>query len=207
MVEHWSPKPGVVGSSPATPAIFVALGFFVYLFVILCYNGFIMEGNRNKPRALLVFGAPCSGRTTFAMKFADKFSLAYYDLDDIKNEHNLSHKNFLYVLELIARTKQTIVIDGGLTTEKDRSEIRSVLFNAGYEPSLIWIQTDVATLRVRLKTKYRSLAKAKEAYEEAVNEIEAPSDLEHPIILSGKHTFETQAKHVITGLADLNLKK
>ena len=33
--------------------------------------------------------------------------------------------------------------------------------------------------------------------------MEAPTDIEHPIILSGKHTFETQTKHVIAGLADL----
>jgi len=33
-----------------------------------------MEGNKTKPRALLVFGAPCSGKTTFAEKFARKLS-------------------------------------------------------------------------------------------------------------------------------------
>ena len=37
--------------------------------------------------------------------------------------------------------------------------------------------------------------------------MEAPVDEERPIILSGKHTFETQAKHVITGLADLTEAK
>ena len=36
---------------------------------------------------------------------------------------------------------------------------------------------------------------------EAVAEMEAPADFERPIILSGKHTFETQTKHVLAGLA------
>ena len=73
----------------------------------------------------------------------------------------------------------------------------------GYEPALIWVQTDTNTIRQRLKSQYRSVSKAKTAYDKAVAEMEAPTDIEHPIILSGKHTFETQTRHVIAGLADL----
>ena len=51
--------------------------------------------------------------------------------------------------------------------------------------------------------RYRSVAKAKEYFDEATAAIEAPTDFEKPIILSGKHTFETQTKHAIVGLADL----
>ena len=163
-----------------------------------------MEGNKkSKPRALLVFGAPCSGKTTFAEKFAAKFGLAYYDLDAIGEEHGFSREVLLVMLEEILKTRQTIIIEGGLKTEKERVEIRNLLREHGYEPSLIWIQTDMATLRLRLKVRHKSVAKAKKAYDEAVAEIEAPTEAERPIILSGKHTFETQTKHVITGLADL----
>ncbi|MBQ3352866.1 AAA family ATPase [Candidatus Saccharibacteria bacterium] len=162
-----------------------------------------MEGNKTKPRAILIFGAPCSGKTTFAERFASKFSLAYYNLNELKDEYKFSRKNLITILGLITKTKQTIIVEGGLDTEKERSEIRSLFYNAGYEPSLVWIQTDVATIRNRLKMKHRSVAKAKEAYNAAIDHLEAPSDNEHPIILSGKHTFETQTKHVISGLADL----
>ena len=37
-----------------------------------------------------------------------------------------------------------------------------------------------------------------------VSNLEAPTELERPIILSGKHTFETQTKHVLAGLADVD---
>ncbi len=161
-----------------------------------------MEGNKTKPRAILVFGAPCSGKSTFASNFAKKFSLAYYDLATIKEDNKLSHKNVILILELIARTKQNVVIEGCLDTESARSEIRSVFYNAGYEPALIWIQTDVSTIRNRMKFKFKSVAKAKEEYNNAVATLETPGDNEHPIILSGKHTFETQNKHVLSGLAD-----
>lgn len=156
----------------------------------------------NKSRALLIFGAPCSGKTTFAEKFAQKFGLAYYDYNELAEE-GFSHEAILRVLELIMRTRQSIVLEGGIDTENDRAELRNMLRKHGYEPSLIWVQTDISTLRMRLKTKYRSVAKAKEYFDNVTAGMEAPSDFERPIILSGKHTFETQTKHAITGLADL----
>lgn len=162
-----------------------------------------MEGNKSKPRALLVFGAPCSGKTTFAEKFANKFGLAYYDLDKMQDDYDLSHKTILLILELLTRTKQTIIIEGGLETEKRRTEIRNVLRNGGYDPSLIWVQTDFSTIRMRLKSRYKSVSRAREIYDAAVEKIEAPTDFEKPIILSGKHTFETQTRHVLAGLADI----
>ena len=169
----------------------------------VCYNGGIMEGNKTKSRALLVFGAPCSGKTTFAEKFAKKFGLAYYNLEELKAENNFSFENILLILSLIARTGQTIIFEGCLKTENERAEIRKLLVKNGYEPTLIWIQTDVATIRMRLKQRYKSVSKAKEIYEKEVDTIEAPTDTERPIILSGKHTFETQSKHVIIGLSEL----
>ena len=135
-----------------------------------------MEGNRSKLRAVLVFGAPGSGKTTFAEKFAKKF-------------------------EIITKAKQSIVIEGELRTEKDRTEIRNILRERGYKPALVWVQTDFTTIKVRLRSKYRTIKKAKEVYDAAVAEMEAPADFERPIILSGKHTFETQTKHVLAGLA------
>ena len=169
----------------------------------MCYNIIIMEGNKkNKPRALLVFGAPCSGKSTFSEKFAKKFGLAFYDLSKL-SESGFSHEQIITVLKLILRTRQTIIIEGCLNTEAERVEMRNLLRADGYEPALIWIQTDITTIRNRLKQRHRSVSKAKQAYDGAVNDMEAPAENERPIILSGKHTFETQTKHVITGLADL----
>ena len=170
----------------------------------------MMEGNKknqSRARALLIFGAPGSGKTTFAEKFAAKFGLAYYDLTNLMEEGGFTWEQILLILAQIAKTRQNVIIEGGLDTEKERVEIRNVLRNNGYEPALLWVQTDVATIRLRLKSKYRSVAKAKEVYERAVARIEAPAETEKPIILSGKHTFETQAKHALTGLADLSETK
>jgi predicted kinase len=162
-----------------------------------------MEGKKvQKPRALLVFGAPCSGKTTFAEKFAKRFGVAFYDLDAIKNDFALTRKVILLLVEQVAKTGQTIVIEGGVGTEKEREEMRRILHAFGYSVSTIWIQTDVATIRARLKSKYKNVGKAKEVFDGTVSRLEAPAEDEAPIILSGKHTFETQVRHTLAALAE-----
>ena len=164
-----------------------------------------MEGNKkkSKPRAVLVFGAPGSGKTTFAEKFAAKFDLTYYNLDEMMEQYGFSHKTMLNVLEVITHTGQQLVLEGGLKTEKERTDIRNVLRGCGYVPALVWIQTDFSTIKMRLKLRHKSAKKAKEIYDTAVAELEAPAAFEKPIILSGKHTFETQTRHILAGLAKI----
>ena len=160
-----------------------------------------MEGNKVQPRAILVFGAPGSGKSTFSEKFANKFHSAFFDLGQVEAENDLDREMTLFLLEQLAHTKVTLVIEGILDTEKERTEVRNVLRRAGYNPSLVWIQTDVSTIRQRLKLKNRSAAKAKKEYETRISRMEAPSEIEAPIVLSGSHTFETQLRHVLTQLA------
>ncbi len=165
-----------------------------------------MEGSTQKrdkkggaqSRAILVFGAPCSGKTTFCEKFAKKFKAPYFDLGLLADSYNLDRGMIILLVEQIAKTGQMLVIEGGLDTENDRKEIRNVLRNAGYSSSLVWIQTDVGTIRSRLKARLKSVSAAKNVYEEKLELLEAPTDFENPIVLSGKHTFETQLRHVLS---------
>ena len=161
-----------------------------------------MEGKKTFSRAILVFGVPCSGKTTFCKKFSNQFKAPFYDLEQLKQDYNLTRKQILMLVEQVAKTGSTLVIEGGINTEKERNEIRAILRKAGYQPSLIWIQTDVATTKNRMKSRVKSVSKAKIEYDNKVKNMEAPSELEPAIILSGKHTYTTQSKHVLSQLAN-----
>ena len=160
-----------------------------------------MEGKKAQPRAILVFGAPCSGKTTFAEKFSDKFNAPFYNINEIEKEYGFDRETTLKILDLISKTHQNVIIEGGLDTEAERDIIRNIFKKSGYNPSLVWIQTDINTIKTRLKNKLRSVAKAKTEYDERMKEMEAPSETENPIVLSGKHTFTTQLTHVLSQLA------
>ena len=158
-----------------------------------------MEGNRKtKPRAILVFGAPCSGKTTFCEKFSNRFKAPYYNLTSLREEAGFTEKQIHVVLEAISKTGQNIVIEGGIDTESERKTVGKLLKSCGYNPALVWIQTDINTIKSRLKSKFRSPTKAKDEYDAKVGLMEAPTDYEKPIILSGKHTFNTQLAHVLS---------
>ena len=160
-----------------------------------------MEGkSKQKPRALLVFGAPCSGKTTFCEKFSQRFKAPYYDLDSLRDEAGFTEKQLHVILEVIAKAGQNIVVEGGLDTEAERKAVRKLLKSCGYVPALIWIQTDISTIKARLRSKLKSAAKAKEEYDTRIAAMEAPSEAEMPIVLSGKHTFDTQMAHVLPRL-------
>ena len=130
------------------------------------------------------------------------FTEQIFNFDEICDRYRLTRKNVLLFIELLTRTGKNLIFEGGLGTEKERAEVRNVLRAAGYEPTLVWIQTDIATIRLRMKREFKSVSAAREAYDKAVSTLEAPSEVEKPVILSGKHTFDTQARHILAGLAD-----
>ena len=143
---------------------------------------------KSKPYAILVFGAPMSGKTTFAEQFSARFNAPFLNLSELHDEYKLTRKLAMVLIQQLTKCKQTLVLEGGLDTEKQRNEIKDLLAKAGYRPILIWVQTDLNAIKHRMRHKYKK--------------IEAPSELERPLVISGKHTFQTQCKNVLTGLSD-----
>lgn len=157
---------------------------------------------KSKPYAILVFGAPMSGKTTFAEQFSARFNAPFLNLSELYNEHKLTRKLALVLIQQLTKCKQTLIIEGGLDTEKQRNEIKEILAKAEYKPVLVWVQTDLNAIKHRMRHKYKKLEEAKNALAEQYKKIEAPSELERPLVISGKHTFQTQCKNVLTGLSD-----
>ena len=157
---------------------------------------------KSKPYAILVFGAPMSGKTTFADQFSARFNAPFLNLSQLHEECHITRKVALNLILQIAKCKQTLVIEGALDTEKQRDEIRNILEEAGYRPVLGWVQTDLNEIKHRMRHHYRKLEDAKNALADSYKKIEAPSDDENPLVISGKHTFSTQCKNVLTGLSE-----
>jgi predicted kinase len=156
---------------------------------------------KSRPYAILIFGVPGSGKTTFAEKFSTQFKAPYINIDALKTDHKIDRTASLIIIDQVAKCGQPLVIEGGLDTEKDREEIRQTLKQRRYKPVLIWIQTDIPTIKKRLSKKLASAEKAKTYFSKAIKKLEAPADLEWPIVISGKHTFAGQLKIVLAALS------
>ena len=157
---------------------------------------------KSKPYAILVFGAPMSGKTTFAEQFSTRFNAPFLNLSELHDQHHISRRVALNLISQLSKCKQTLVIEGAINTEKQRNEIRIMLEKAGYSPVIVWVQTDINEIKHRLRRKYKNLGEAKDAFVSAYSKLEAPSESENPIVVSGKHTFQTQCKSVLTGISN-----
>ena len=156
----------------------------------------------SQPHAIIMVGLPGSGKTFFAKKFADTFSAPYVSLDTIQTIASLEKKtasNIVnYILGELLKTKHSVVIEGRANTRAERTELAKILRTEGYQPLFVWVQTDSETARARsLKTKLRG----KEEHEQLAKRFSAPHATEKPIVISGKHTYATQAKIILKRLS------
>lgn len=146
-------------------------------------------------------GIPGSGKTQFAKQFSETFNAPI-----LEAEHVTSHARdgqaatkliYAFVAELL-KTKQSIVIDGIGSSRKDRMELNKLLRDHGYEPLLVWVQTDTDTAKQRVAKSGKTL---NTSLDHAAAVFSAPHPTEKPLVISGKHTYATQARTVLKRLS------
>jgi predicted kinase len=152
-----------------------------------------------KPFAILIFGAPGSGKSWFAEQFSERFKCPFLDF----GRYGIGYAGAAGVTEQVAKCGQNLVIEGCLDAERQRNDIRRRLKKAGYRTALVWVQVDATTMKRRLTQKYKTVEKAKLAFETRYEHMEAPADIEKPLVISGKHTFSTQLKVVLAKLSQV----
>jgi predicted kinase len=170
-----------------------------------------------KPHLILVVGITGAGKSFFAEQFADTFQaplvsedhirLAFEPLGklDDKDERTVINKVASDQISELIKTKNTIIVDACCDTRTERTELSRKARLKGYEPLLVWVQTapNIAKLRATKPNRlqpHRRLITA-EQHDAAVRRFTTPNAAEKTIVISGKHTYASQAKLVLTKLA------
>lgn len=145
-------------------------------------------------------GIPGSGKSFFAKQFSDTFNAPYVTINDIiphtKDEqaaHTVAHRQ----LDELLKTKLSVVLEIDAATRTARRELATRLRSAGYKPLIVWVQTDPDAAFVRHKRNGNS----EESFDGQIRRFSPPHESESPIVLSGKHTFATQARVVLKHLS------
>ncbi len=166
----------------------------------------------------MVIGVPGSGKSFFARQFATTFSAPLVSYDYIRSRlfevPTYSNKDESMVYSLagqqiteLLKTEKTIIIDGGLNDKSDRASLAKLAQKAGYGSLTIWVQTDVSASKQRATR--RSSKRPGDALNTSLSvqqfnalsqELTPPSPQEQFVVISGKHTFATQAKAVLKKL-------
>lgn len=171
-----------------------------------------------KPQVLIIIGLPGSGKSFFARQFSETFSAPVVSYDQIrhgifeqasydKNELSTIQRIADYQLNELLKTQKTVIFDGGGDTRSQRMDLRKRVRGAGYDTLLIWVQTDSATARYRsmkrssrrIDDQYNQSLSAQQ-YEYLAKRFTAPISSESSVVVSGKHTYPTQAKVVLKKL-------
>lgn len=172
-----------------------------------------------QPVIIVVIGVPGAGKSFFARQFSDMFSVPLVSWDYTRVQVGLGSPQHTreetavvttlveqQIIELL-KTQKSFVVDGGCNARTDRLALKKLAEEAGYGMLVVWVQTDEPTSKQRA-TK-RSSRRQGDAYNTSLSDsqfqtlskaLTAPSSQEPFVVISGKHTYATQAKIVLKKL-------
>ena len=161
----------------------------------------------NQPHLIIMVGVPGSGKTFFAEKFAATFGAPYISRDVImsllKDPFAITDDLLYHQIEELLKTRQSIIVEGITDTRAERLELAKLAHTAGYETLLVWVQTEPATAKNRHKKDNKpTKARSSEEYDRLAKRFSPPSSIEKLVVISGKHTYATQAKVILKKLSE-----
>jgi predicted kinase len=161
----------------------------------------------SKPHLIIMVGVPGSGRTFFAEKFAETFRAPYVSREkivttlgqDTDKIDSLAYNQ----LEELLKTQQSVIVEGLSDSRAERLELARKARANNYESLIVWVQTDPTTAKNRYikEAKQKQIKVSSEDYEKIVKRFAPPLAIEKPVVISGKHTYATQAKVVLKKLS------
>ena len=162
----------------------------------------------NQPHLIVMVGIPGSGKSFFAEKFAETFHAPYVSLEKIAalagDNDTSAAKIMKYQIDELLKTRQSIITEGEADTRSERAELTRKARANGYETLFIWVQTDPATAKSRATKVGKSKTGRTLTHEEhdlLTRRFTLPNAVESPVVISGKHTYATQAKVVLKKLS------
>jgi predicted kinase len=176
----------------------------------------------NKPLLILLYGFPGAGKTFFSRQLCDHIQAAHVNSDRIRSElfeqprydkeENMVVSQLMdYMAEEFLRAGLSVVYDANAMRLAQRRALRDMARSADAIPLLVWFQIDIdsafarATKRDhrRVDDKYNP-PMDKETYEHLISGMQNPQGEDY-IVVSGKHTFNTQLSAMLKRLRELNL--
>lgn len=158
----------------------------------------------DQPHVLLMVGAQGSGKSTFAREFAQMFGAPLVDLEQFYTQitdAKVTDAIAMYMTAEFLKTKQTILVDLDESTNKQRASLAALARKHGYKFRIIWVQTDAPTIAYRLSRKHK-LPEHDPRIQQSTASFQPPRTSEKPIVISGRHTFATQARGVLKKLVE-----
>lgn len=176
----------------------------------------------NKPLLILLYGYPGSGKTFFARQLSEHFQAAHVHGERVRNElfdqpHYDKEENdviaqlMTYMTGEFLNAGLSVIYDGSALRLAQRRALRDLARKNHAEPILVWLQIDPDTSYSRTQSRDRRRADDKYAgpndratFERNASAMQNPQNEDY-IVVSGKHTFDTQLSAFVKRLRELGL--
>ncbi len=161
--------------------------------------------NLATPHLIIMVGIPGSGKSFFAEHFSTTFNAPLVSaefLESILSSDDESLTSLTeHILNELLKTNQTIVFDGDSSTRTNRLSLAKLAKNKGYEPLFVWAQTESAAAKQRATHSRRMNAMTSAEFDDAIKKFTPPNASEKALVISGKHTYASQLKIVLSRIA------
>jgi len=170
----------------------------------------------------MLYGFPGAGKTHFARQLSDVVTAAHLQSDKIRhelfespryddNENNIIDHLMRYMAEEFLNSGVSVIYDMNAAKLGHRRALRDLARKAHAESILVWLQIDSDSAMTRLKARDRRKSDdkyatdyTKKTFESHTGSMQNPG-AEDYIVISGKHTFNTQKGAVMKKLYDMGI--
>jgi len=177
----------------------------------------------NKPTLILLYGFPGAGKTFFSRQLCEDISAAHVQGDRIryelfdqprydKQENEIVSHLMEYMAEEFLNAGISVVYDMNGARLSQRRALRDMARKAKAQPILIWMQVDIESAFARVAKRDRRKADDRYAmpldrttFESLAYQMQNPGLAEDFMVISGKHTYQTQRSAVMKKLFDMGL--
>lgn len=172
---------------------------------------------------IIPYGFPGAGKTYFSRQLADLIGAAHIHSDRIRDElfenprYDKQEEEVIthlatYMAQEFLSAGVSVVYDVDASKAAKRREMRDLARRAKAQPVLIWLQIDTDSAFARLRQRDRRKADDKyarsytqESFADAIRGMQNLHNTEEYIVISGKHTFNTQRNAVIKKMYETGL--
>jgi len=177
-----------------------------------------------RPLLIVIIGLPGAGKSFFARHFSETFGAPLVSVDQLRFElfdtpkfnqleNGLLKRLTDIQLGELVKTRSSILIDGMFASRPERQELEQFATQNDYGTLIVWVQTDEPTAKAR--TLRRSPKRPGDEYNTKLTPEQfttfakrfMPPTKEDYVVISGKHTYTTQAKMVLRKLSAPRVEK